>query len=108
QRFPQFRILLQEDLSRDPLAEFASLYHSVGLGFTKPAITTIAASSSTENPEEPQLENPYETRLDSRATLESWKGRLTADEVARIRRVTEVVASAFYPDAIWSQVSSSS
>jgi hypothetical protein len=101
QRFPQFRIILQEDLSCDPAGQFAGLYESVGLSFTKDAISAVARSSSTDNPEETQLANPHQTLLDSRATLESWKGRLTEEEIGRIRRVTEVVTSAFYPETVW-------
>jgi len=47
------------------------------------------------------VENPHETRLDSRANLENWKRRLTAEERARIRRVTEETASRYYPDEVW-------
>jgi hypothetical protein len=40
-------------------------------------------------------------RLDSRANLHNWKHRLTGEEIARVRRLTEETAALFYPEIAW-------
>jgi hypothetical protein len=47
------------------------------------------------------VDSPHETRIDSRANLENWRKRLTAEEVGRIRRATEITASTYYSEAEW-------
>jgi hypothetical protein len=98
ERFPHVHVVRQEDLSRDPVREFAKLYEALGLRFTSAAAEAVAASSSSENPEETPVEKPHETRVDSRATLESWRRRLSRDEISRIRRITNEPARLYYPD----------
>ena len=97
-RFPRVHVVRQEDLSRDPVREFAKLYDALGLRFTSAAAEAVAASSSSENPKETRVDKPHETRLDSKANLESWKQRLTGDEISRIERLTSDTARLYYPD----------
>jgi len=40
-------------------------------------------------------------KLDSRANLANWKKRLTSEEIARIRKMTESVSHLFYSDNEW-------
>jgi hypothetical protein len=101
QRSPHVHIVRHEDLSRDPLQHYASLYKALGLSFTSRAAAAVAASSASDNPKETRADSPYETRIDSRANLDNWKKRLTAKEVGRIRRATETPASAYYSEAEW-------
>jgi Sulfotransferase domain len=101
ERFPEFHVVRHEDLSRDPLEEYRRLYDALGLPFTAEAAEAVAASSGGGNPKETRVENPHETRLDSRANLEHWRRRLDADEVARIRRITEETARLYYVDTEW-------
>lgn len=102
ERFPGFHIVRQEDLSRNPVREYGALYEALGLPFTRQAEQAIAAASAGANPKETNVESPHETRLDSRANLHSWKWRLTAGEVDRIRALTEETAAHFYGEAEWS------
>jgi hypothetical protein len=96
-----FSVVRHEDLSRDPVGGYRRLYDALDLTLSPAAETAIRAASSSDNPTETRVENPHETRLDSRANLENWKRRLTAEERARIRRVTEETASHYYPDEKW-------
>ena len=96
-----FNVVRHEDLSRDPVGGYRRLYDALDLTLTPAAETAIRAASSSDNPTETRVENPHETRLDSRANLENWKRRLTTEERARIRRVTEETASRYYPDEEW-------
>jgi hypothetical protein len=100
-RRPAFHVVRQEDLSRDPLGEFRRLHEAVGLPFTSEAAEAVTTSSARTNPKETTTEDPYETQLDSAANLEAWRSRLTADECARVREITEATALRYYPAIEW-------
>jgi hypothetical protein len=101
ERFPSVRLVRHEDLSRDPVRGYAELYEALGLPFSDTVAKAVEASSSSENPAETSVEQPHETRIDSRANLENWRHRLSEDEIARIRAVTEETAALYYPDLVW-------
>jgi hypothetical protein len=101
QRYPHIHVERQEDLSTDPVGGYATLYGALGLSLTRDAIEAIRASSSRGNPKETRVASPHETRIDSRANLENWKHRLSKEEIARIRRITEETAFLFYSGLEW-------
>lgn len=80
---------------------YSALYEALGLPLTREAENAITAASSDANPKETSVENPHETRLDSRANLTTWKRRLSEDEIDRIRKVTEETATLFYRGDDW-------
>ncbi|HRQ23488.1 MAG TPA: sulfotransferase domain-containing protein, partial [Anaerolineales bacterium] len=100
-RFPQFYIVRHEDLSRDPIGGFQSLYRSLGLDFTEPVKETIRNSSSSENPKKLAKRKTHSVKLDSRANLDNWKKLLSPEEVDRIRKLTEGVSDRFYSEEEW-------
>jgi glycosyltransferase involved in cell wall biosynthesis len=102
QEHPQFRVVLHEDLSRDPITGFSSLYSHLGLAFTSRVKKGISRSTDVENPREVSLTSIYSTKLDSAANLENWKKRLTPEEISRIRDLTKDVAPLYYGDEDWS------
>jgi hypothetical protein len=99
--FPQFHILRHEDLSRDPIPAYRALYQSLGLDFTERVKNVILNTTSSENPKRLAKRKTHSINLDSRANLENWKTILTADEIARVRKLTEGVSELFYTDAEW-------
>lgn len=99
--FPQFHIVRHEDLARDPIPGFQSLYQSLGLNFTARAQSIIENSSNSENPARLARNKTHSVKLDSRASLDNWKKILSADEISRVRNITEGVWQAFYTDADW-------
>ncbi len=101
ERFPSVLVLRHEDLSRDPLTGFARAYESLRLAYTPRVQEMIRASSSSENPVELSRQKVHAVKLDSRANLDNWKKRLSADEIARIRDLTGDVAQWFYADVKW-------
>ena len=101
EQIPDLQIVRHEDLSIDPLPGFQALYASLGLEFNGRARNTVLSSSSSENPYEGSQTAIYAVRLDSRANLQNWKRRLEAQEIRRIRDLTEAVASIYYPDLEW-------
>ena len=99
---PGVCVVRHEDLSLDPLAGFRQLYGELGLEFSPGAERKILESSSSENPAELSRGRTHSVKLDSRANLHNWKRRLSAEEIARVRRLTEEVAHQYYPDVEWS------
>jgi hypothetical protein len=101
EQFPQFQVVRHEDLSLEPVQGFQQLYTSLNLEFTPHVQQTVLASSGSENPRELSNRSVYSVRLDSRANLHNWKRRLTGEEIARIRDITEETAALFYPEITW-------
>ena len=99
--YPDFKVVRHEDLSIEPIEGYRALYEHLGLNYTPQAQQIILKSSSSENPTEVSQKNIYATQLDSRANLHNWKRRLSADEISRIRQITEEAASWYYPDQAW-------
>ncbi len=99
--FPQFNIVRHEDLSLDPVAGYQSLYGALGLNFDEKVKDTILNSSSSENPTKLAKNKTYSVKLDSRAALDNWKKILTAEEITRVRNLTEGASHLFYSDEEW-------
>jgi hypothetical protein len=88
-----------EDLARDPLGGYGSLYARFGLSFDEQARSTILAHTDSSNPV--QVENPSSVRRNSIESVVAWKSALGATEIARIRSGVEDVSSRFYDDEDW-------
>jgi hypothetical protein len=101
QNHPGFQVVRHEDLSRDPIPGFSALYKKLGLRFTPRAAQRINATSSAGNPRELSRKSTHSIQLNSRANLENWKQRLSAEEISRIRQLTADVAIHFYPEEDW-------
>jgi hypothetical protein len=101
-RRPDFIVVRQEDLARDPVPGFRKLYAALGLDYTPAVERTILRSSSSENPAESPGRAIHSVHIDSRANVSSWKKRLSEAELERIRRVTDGIWQLFYSDAEWS------
>ena len=98
---PSIQFVRHEDLSLDPLAGYRRLYDELSLDFSLPVEHKILSSSSSENPAELSQQKTHSVKLNSRASLQNWKRRLTPAEIERIRRVTEEVAYLYYPEVQW-------
>ncbi len=98
---PEFHIVQHEQLSKDPLAGFRSLYLNLGLPFTSKVERKILRATGANNPDEVSLNSIYSTKLDSAANLQNWKQRLSADEIERIRQLTEQAALPYYGPEDW-------
>ncbi len=101
QQVPFIHVVRHEDLSLDPVPGFRRLYGELGLSFTPPVERAILDSSSSENPTELARNKVHSVKLDSRANLYNWRRRLSPDEIARIRELTESVVRDYYPDVEW-------
>lgn len=98
---PDLILVRHEDLSRDPGNGFRDLFKRLTLDYAPHVEQIILKSSSSENPMELPRAKVHDVRLDSRATVENWKKRLTEDEIKRVREITEDVSHLFYSDRDW-------
>jgi len=99
QRRPNWLFLRLEDIAHDPEDSFRHMYANLGLNFDEHAANTIASHSDSTNPsEEP---DPSSIKRDSKASVLTWKARLSPEEITRIRVKVEPVAVEFYSDADW-------
>ena len=98
---PSFIVVRHEDLSLDPVPGYRDLYAALDLDFTPQVEATILNASSSENPAELSKKKVHAVKLDSRANLDNWKKRLSADEIIRIRKMTGKTANLFYSDEEW-------
>jgi hypothetical protein len=102
QRHPEWACWRLEDLSADPLAAFARIYAQLGLPYTARIRRRVAGYSAATNPAEAPIADPHYIRRDSRAAQSQWHDLLAPQEVLRVRRVVEPLASRFYSEADWS------
>ncbi len=100
-RFPRLQVVRHEDLSIDPVEGYRKIYAVIGLEFTQREAHTILKFSSTANPQENPDQSKYSVRLDSRASLNNWKKRLSDCDIERIRDLTEDVACRYYSTDEW-------
>lgn len=88
-----------EDLAVDPVAGFSEVFRALDLDFTPRVEAAIRASS-----EGPRMGEHGPVRgivRDSRASVRTWKTRLSTEEIDRIREATADVASTFYGEGDW-------
>jgi hypothetical protein len=98
---PDARIVRHEDLSREPLEQFRSLYQMLDLPFSSRVERRILETSSSDNPDQLPRGRVHSVHLDSRASLESWKRRLSADEIDRVHQITDEAARMYYAEDDW-------
>jgi hypothetical protein len=101
ERHPDFIIVRHKDFARDPVNGFRGLYASLGLDYTPRVEKIILNSTSSDNPVELSRTKTHSVKLDSLASIESWKKGLTEDEIKRVREITEDVSHVYYSDSEW-------
>lgn len=102
---PDWVFVRHEDLSRDPLLGFQSIFDKLNLEYSD-RIRRIVEEYSSPKDHTEALEGSGFTRRrglrrDSRANIWAWKGKLSASEIERIRNGVEDISSAFYADEDW-------
>lgn len=95
-RRPEFLYVVYEDLAADPLRGFEELYARTNLRWNQAVRARIAGFSDSANPKEVPARNRRAIKRDSQAASETWRSRLTADEIERVTEETSVIASGLY------------
>jgi Sulfotransferase family len=100
-RHPDWLFARHEDLSREPIEGFRTLYGAMGLPFTDGVQEEIRRSTSSSNPGERDVKDQQTLVRDSRANVDNWRRRLTPAEIERIRTQVADVSGVFYGDDEW-------
>lgn len=79
---PSWQIVRYEDLVQDPVGWYKKLYRAVGLQWTE------------------RVEREIERR--TKANIDRWQDRLTAEEIDHVRETTRDVWKKFYAPSDWS------
>jgi hypothetical protein len=98
-RRPEWLFLRLEDLASDPMSRFEDIYIRLGQELDVRARAIILEHSRSTNAAESP--DPADHRRDSRASIETWKSRLTGEEIEKIRREVEPLSKEFYSDVDW-------
>jgi hypothetical protein len=101
QAVPDAQIVRHEDLSRDPVGHFETLYKALDLDFSSRVERQILQSSSSENPDQLPLGSVHSVNLDSRANLDAWKRRLSGNEIDRVYQIAGEAARLYYAEDDW-------
>jgi len=89
-----------EDISREPLRGFQTLFDILNIEFSEHVRTTIEEYTDTSNPYQAP-DGGHSIKLDSESNIWNWKHRLTLSEVERIRTQVEDISNVFYLDEDW-------
>jgi len=98
QTHPDWLFVKHEQLAGDPVKGFKELYRYCGLTWNESARSVIVAYSDAKNVKEVSPSDPSTIRRDSKTTIETWKHRLTEEEIQRVRVGTREIAALFYDE----------
>jgi hypothetical protein len=87
-----------EDLCRDPVQEFQTLFQQLDVSFSPEIQATVEAYS---RPAEDSSQTLGFSKRDSRANIFAWKTGLNESEIDRIRQQVDAIASTLYGDQDW-------
>ena len=100
-RNKNFIVMRHEDLSSEPLKNFKYLYKKLGLKWTQQIENEISQFCSSQNPTEAPDNVPHHLHRHSKSVIKIWKGRLSADDIKKIKDITYPVSSLYYSDEDW-------
>lgn len=98
---PDWIFLRHEDLSRDPLGGFQTLFEKLNIEFSEYIREMIRKYSDPANPSEAHEGVTHSLRRDSRSNIWNWKTRLTSSEIEKIRSQVGDISAVFYSDKDW-------
>lgn len=101
EQYPDWVFVKHEDLSLDPLTRFPSLFERLGLVYTEAAREFISRTTSAVNPRDAPQGQAHALARDSRANVQSWRSRLTPEEVDHLRSSLDGAADYWYPEIQW-------
>lgn len=97
---PEWNYIRHEDLSRNPIGGFKTLYETLGLEFGEHERSVVARHSyrRSGNEDLPVLKSVHR---DSLSNILAWKERLSATEISRIKAGTRQISREFYSEEEW-------
>lgn len=100
-RHAEWLVVRHEDLSREPIDRFGTLFDALDLSYTEKVREAIVQSSNRSNPADRDISGRRFLTRDSRANIDNWRRRLTPPEVERLRTQVADVSPLFYSDNEW-------
>jgi hypothetical protein len=99
ERYPEWLFVRHEDIAKNPVAGFRSLFDFLGLSMTQEVMSFIQNHTAKGNPVEESRAYKYQPR-DAIATLDTWKTRLSPAEIERVKFGTREISSILYPHGV--------
>lgn len=96
EKYPEWLFMKHEELARNPVENFRMMFNYLGLEFNREIEQFIIDFTSKKNPAEAES-NDLQPR-DSRKTIDTWKERLTEEEIERVRERTSEIYEKLYPE----------
>jgi len=93
-QYPKWLFIKHEDIAMNPESEFHKIFNYLGLDIDKQILRYIRKNTSQRNPKE--AASPIYQARDSKASLDTWKKRLSEEEIERVKITTSKIASQFY------------
>lgn len=98
-RHPDRSFVPHEDLARDPINGFRTLYGNLSLPFGESVEAFLTGHS--ERSESDAGISPFPVRPNSQATVSVWRTRLTVVQIDRVRAAVEPIARDFLSEPEW-------
>lgn len=95
QEYPHWQYCYHEEISLDPLSGFSELFDALNLPFTAATKAYIEGTTSSGNPSEAKGTS-FQAR-DAKASLDTWKKRLTDKEIETVSTIAAPLGKHFYP-----------
>lgn len=99
---PDWIVVTHESIAADPVRKFAQLYDDVGLTWSDKVQAEIERTTEGTGTVGVGDSRQHVLTRDSRQVVREWQGRLSGEDVALIRDVTESTAAEFYDADTWS------
>jgi hypothetical protein len=96
EKYPEWLYMKHEELARNPVENFRMSFNYLGLEFNREIEQYIMDFTSNKNPVEAES-NDLQPR-DSRKTIDTWKERLTDEEIDRVKEETAEIYEKLYPE----------
>ena len=93
---PEWSVVRHEDLARDPVTWFERIYSSCNLSWNDRVRAAIGRYTEGGPNKELPMWRHGSVKRDSRSAIETWKARLTEEEVERVKDGTAEIAREFY------------
>jgi hypothetical protein len=102
ERYSDWLFVRHEDVSIDPINEFKKIFSHLKLEFTDKIRENIKEFSGKSNQAE-VFSTDLDTMIkrDSNAVINSWKKRLTSNEISYIREKVSYLSNEFYSEDEW-------
>lgn len=102
-RHLDWQVRRYEDLAADPTGQVPELARSLGLSWSEAATAAVRELTSSELGASVADGDKGGVARDSRAAMWTWRDRLDAADIERIRRGTADVSGRFYGDEDWDE-----